>query len=90
MSRWFAIAAAVAFLSIPALVSADETRIPPEANWTATPSTPELVAIPQPRVASAAPEQITSGGYAQPDRPFLALTDQDASYQEVNATAMDE
>jgi hypothetical protein len=67
----------------------EETVIPPEANWSATPGTPELVAVSQPRVASAAPEQALEGKAAQPLRPFLALTDADAQYKAVNDTTME-
>jgi hypothetical protein len=41
MRQWLAIFAAVVFLALPAIVSAgEESVIPPEANWSPTPSTP--------------------------------------------------
>lgn len=87
MKQWFAMLAAVAFLSVPAMVTAnDEDRIPPEANWSATPPTPSVIAISQPRVVSTAPEQAIEAGAVQRSRAFFSLTEGDAKYQAVNKT----
>ena len=51
MKRMFAMFAILGLLTVPVLVSADETIIPPEANWSAVPATPPLVATPQKREA---------------------------------------
>jgi hypothetical protein len=46
MKLWLAIVAAVTLLTIPVMVHAgEETVIPPEAQWSATPGTPELVVV---------------------------------------------
>jgi hypothetical protein len=37
MKRWLVIFATLALLALPVGVGAQETRIPPEANWTPTP-----------------------------------------------------
>jgi hypothetical protein len=89
MKRWFAIVAAVAFLSLPVMVSADETRIPPETNWSATPGTPAVVAVTQPRTVSAAPEPAIETGAVQRSRSSFYLTEQDAQYKAVNETTME-
>jgi hypothetical protein len=74
MQRWMAIVAAVAFLAVPGMVSAgDETRIPPEANWSPTPPASSLVEIPQGQVASM-----------QASRGPLSLSAIEAEYQRVN------
>ena len=90
MKQWLAILAAVALLTVPVVVSAkDETITPPEANWSATPGTPELVAVPQPRVASSAPEQAITSGAVQQSRSSFYLTADDARYQAVNEETME-
>ena len=89
MKQWLAIVAAVAFLALPALAGADETRIPPEANWTATPGTPELVAVSQPRVVSSVPEPAAETGTVPRSRLSFSLTDADTQYKAVNETAME-
>jgi hypothetical protein len=53
MKRVFAMVAILGLLTVPVLVSADdETIIPPEANWSAVPPTPAIVAAPQQREAA--------------------------------------
>ena len=53
MKRVFALLVVLGLLIVPGLVRADdETIIPPEANWSATPPTPPLVAVEQPRTVS--------------------------------------
>jgi hypothetical protein len=90
MKRWFAMLAAVVVLTIPALVSAgEETVIPPEANWSATPGTPELVAVTQPRVASVATAQAVDLGVTPRSHAPVALTEADAQYKAVNETTME-
>jgi hypothetical protein len=89
MKQWFAIAAAVAFLVLPVMGSAnDDTIIPPEANWSAEPPTPaHLVPSPE-RTASSTSKQ---GQASDSPRPFSAqLSDEDAKYQAVNATTQDD
>jgi hypothetical protein len=84
MKQWLAIFAAVAFLALPSMVSAsEETVIPPEANWSPTPPTPAHLMVPQERVVSTAQEQVSDA----PRRSPAALSDQDAQYKAVNATA---
>jgi hypothetical protein len=88
MKQWLAMAAAVVFLALPIMVSAEgETVIPPEVNWSPTPATPELVAVTQPRVASAIPEQAIDA--ALRSRLPVALTEADAQYKAVNETTME-
>jgi hypothetical protein len=88
MQRWMAIVAAVAFLAVPGMVSAgDETRIPPEANWSPTPPASGLVEIPQGQVASMAHEQATDSprpATMQASRRPLSLSAIEAEYQRVN------
>ena len=87
MKQWLAVVAAVAFLALPAMVSAgEETRIPPEANWNPIPPTPAHLMVSQERVVSTAQEQASD----TPRRPVAALSDEDAEYQKVNATAHDD
>jgi hypothetical protein len=84
MKQWLAIFAAVAFLALPGMVRAsEETVIQPEANWSPTPPTPAHLMVPQERVVSTAQEQASD----TPSRSTAALTDQDAQYKAVNATA---
>jgi hypothetical protein len=91
MKQWLAILAAVAFLTLPAMVSADdETVIPPEANWSATPGTPEVVAVTQPRVVSTAPEQTIETGAASHSALSFSFNEQDARYRAANETAKEE
>jgi hypothetical protein len=86
MKQWLAIVAAVAFLALPAMGSAgEETPIPPEANWSPVPPTPEHLAVSQKRVASIAPEQASDilGPAAQ-------ARDEDTQYRMVNSTIHDD
>jgi hypothetical protein len=90
MKQWLAIVAAVAFLTVPAMVNADnETRMPPEANWSVTPGTPEVIAVPQPRVASTASEPAIDTGTVPRSHSLVALTEADAQYKAVNETTME-
>lgn len=64
MSRVFALLAVVGVLVVPVLVGAQdyadgEDRIPREANWSPVPATPPLLAVQQPRTASASPEPVS-------------------------------
>jgi hypothetical protein len=43
MKRLLVIFAALALLALPVIVGAEETRIPPEANWTPTPPARQTV-----------------------------------------------
>ena len=53
MRRALALIAMLGLLVVPGLASADdETIIPPEANWSAVPPTPAIVATPQKREAA--------------------------------------
>jgi hypothetical protein len=87
MKHWLMIFAAVASLALPAMVGAsDETDIPPEANWTATPPTPAHLAVSQERVVSTAQEQASD----TPRRSTAVATDNDAQYRAVDATLHDD
>jgi hypothetical protein len=90
MRQWMAIVAAVAFLALPGMVGAgDETRIPPEANWTPTPPASGAVDIPQGQVASMAHEQASDSPRpvaVQATRGPLALSATETEYQRVNPT----
>jgi len=91
MKQWFAMLAAVAFLALPVMVSAGEdTPIPPEANWSAT---PELSAGSLKQVVSTEPLQASDmprSMVGKPSRGTLALSDEDATYQQVNRTVHDD
>lgn len=94
MKQWLAIVAAVAFLALPAMVSAsDETIIPPEANWSSTPPASGLVAVPQKRVVSTEQEQATDisrpAAVRRGSTP-VALTPADAVYKAANETTIGE
>jgi hypothetical protein len=93
MKPWLAIVAAVACLTVPALVSAsDDTIIPPEARWSPAPPTPAQAMVPQERVVSTAPAQasdVSRPAVVQPTRSPLALTAQDAQYQMINRTMIE-
>jgi hypothetical protein len=94
MKQWLAIVAAVAFLALPAMVSAsDETIVPPEANWSSTPPASGLVGVPEKRMVSTEQEQATDSprpmAVRQSSTPF-ALTAADAMYKAVNETALAE
>jgi hypothetical protein len=88
--RWMAIVATVAFFALPGMVSAgDETRIPPEANWTPTPPASGSVDIPQGQVASMAHEQASDSPRPTPMQAAhgpLSLSATEAEYQRVNPT----
>ena len=87
MRQWLAIVAAPAFLALPAMGSAgEETPIPPEANWSPVPATPEHLAVSQKRVASIAPEQASDilGPAA------VQARGEDTQYRTVNTTVHDE
>lgn len=87
MKQWLAIVAAVAFLALPAVGSAgEETPIPPEANWSPVPPTPEHLAVSQKRVVSIAPEQASDilGPAA------VQASDENTQYQMVNPTIHDD
>jgi hypothetical protein len=90
MQQLMAIVAAVAFLALPGMVSAgDETRIPPEANWSPTPPASGLVEVPQEQVASTAYEQASDSprpATMQARRGPLSLSAAEAAYQRVNPT----
>jgi hypothetical protein len=87
MKQWLAILAAVAFLTLPAMLNAsDDTSIPPEANWSPIPSTPEVVTVAQPRLASSLPTQLADMGAVSPSSPSFSFTAEDAYYKAVNAT----
>jgi hypothetical protein len=88
MQRWMAIVAALAFLASPGMVSAgDETRIPPEANWSPTPPASGSATISQERVVSTAHEQASDSPRpaTMPERRGpLSLSAAEAEYQRVN------
>jgi hypothetical protein len=87
MKQWLAIFAAVAFLALPVMVSADDgTVIPPEANWSPTPPTPAHLMVPQERVVSTAQEQASDA----PRRSIPALSDEDSRYKAVNDTTRED
>jgi hypothetical protein len=90
MQQWMAIVAAMAFLALPVMVSAgDETRIPPEANWSPTPPASGLVETPQEQVASIAHGQASDSprpANMQATRGPLSLSATEAEYQRVNPT----
>jgi hypothetical protein len=72
MKRTVMFLAMLAVLAIPLMVQADETVIPPEANWTPTPpvrSTVDLVQLVQVLVANGV---ITDQDYAQLTQPQLS------------------
>jgi hypothetical protein len=88
MKQWFAIVAAVAFLALPVMGSADETKIPREANWSAVPPTPAHLVVSPERTASSTSKQ---GQASDSPRAFGAQpNDEDAKYQAVNATTQDD
>jgi hypothetical protein len=94
MKQWLAVVAAVAFFALPVMVSIadDDVSIPPEANWSPTPSTPAHLLAPEPRVVSIAQEQASDASRSavvQPSWGPLALTEQDAQYQRINLTTKD-
>jgi hypothetical protein len=43
MKRYLVIIAALAFLGLPVVAGAEETSVPPELNWTATPPARKIV-----------------------------------------------
>jgi hypothetical protein len=87
MKQWLAIFAAVAFLTLPAMVQAsDETEIPPEANWSPTPPTPAHLVVSEQRVVSTAQEQASD----TPRRATVRANNEDAKYQMVNSTVQDD
>jgi hypothetical protein len=90
MMQWFAMIAAVAFLTLPGMAGAgDETRIPPEAHWSATPPAPAVEDISQEQVVSTEHEQATDSprpATMQPRRGPLSLSGSEAQYQRVNPT----
>jgi hypothetical protein len=94
MKQWLAIVAAVAFLALPIMVSADDDMsLPPEANWTPTPPASGLVAVPEKRVVSTEQEQATDSPRPTAVRQSstsMALTPADAMYKAVNDTARGE
>jgi hypothetical protein len=86
MKQWLAMFAVVAFLMMPVLVSAnDDTKIPPEANWSATPPTPGVTALSQPRVVSTEQAQASDSVRSA----LQQAKDEDAKYQQVNRTVDD-
>jgi hypothetical protein len=88
MKQWFAMVAAVALLVLPVMGSADETKIPPEANWSAEPPTPAHLVVSPERTVSSTSKQ---GQASDSPRPFSAQpNDEDAKYQAVNATTQDD
>jgi hypothetical protein len=93
MKQWLAMVAAVACLTVPVLVSAnDDTIIPPEATWSPTPPTPAQVMVSQERVVSTAQAQasdVSRPAAVQPSRRPLALTEHDAQYQLINRTMIE-
>jgi hypothetical protein len=94
MKQWFAIVAAVAFFALPVMVSTadDDMSIPPEANWSPTPPTPAHLLSSERRVVSTAQEQasdVAGPAAVPPSRGPLALTAQDAQYQQINFSTKD-
>jgi hypothetical protein len=88
MKQWLAIVAAVAFLTLPAMVSAgEETIIPPEANWSPIPPTPAHLVVSQERVVSSMPQQAQASDNSWPSAG--QATDEDSRYQAVNVTVHD-
>jgi hypothetical protein len=89
MKQWLAVLAVVGSLILPTMVSADndETDIPPEANWTPTPPTPAVIAVPEKRVVTTEQEQATDSPRPASVRRSspLYLTEEDAKYQEVHS-----
>jgi hypothetical protein len=94
MKQWLAIVAALGFLAVPIMVSAgEETRIPPEANWTPTPPASGLVAESETRVVSTEPSQasdIPRPAAVRQSRTSFSLSEEDAKYQTVNRTVHDD
>ncbi|MGH8071267.1 MAG: hypothetical protein ACRERE_39765 [Candidatus Entotheonellia bacterium] len=94
MKQWLVIGAAVVFLALPVMVSAgEETVIPPEATWTPTPPTSGVVAESATRVVSTEPAQASDAlrpVAVKAGRGPLALTEQDAAFQQVNRTVHDD
>jgi hypothetical protein len=90
MKGWVVIMAAAAFLALPVMVSAGEdTRIPPEAQWSPTPPMPGLVEVPQERVVSTAHERASDNprpAAKQATRGPLSLSAADDEYQRVSRT----
>jgi hypothetical protein len=86
MKQWLAVVVAMAFLTLPAMVSAgEETVIPSEANWSPIPPTPTHLVVPQERVVS------TSKQASDNSWPSTAqASDEDSKYQMVNATTQDD
>jgi hypothetical protein len=86
MKQWLAIFAAVAFLTLPAMVHAgDETKIPREMNWSPTPPTPAHLVASEKRVVSTAQEQASDTSR----RAAVRASDEDAKYRMVNSTVDD-
>lgn len=92
MKQWLAIGAAVVFLALPIMVSAGEdTVIPPGATWTPTPPASGLVAVSETRVVSTEQASDMSRPAAmKASRGPLALSAEDAAYQQVNSTVHDD
>jgi hypothetical protein len=88
MQRWMAIVAAVAFLALPGMVSAgDETRSPPEANWSPTPPASGPGTVSQERMVSTAHEQASDSprpATMQERRGPLSLNAAETEYQRIN------
>jgi hypothetical protein len=70
MKRGLGVLVLLALLAVPVLVSAEvETIIPPEANWTSTPSVPAAIAVQEKRVAiTPQPQEMVSPAPAQTPR----------------------
>ena len=65
MKRLLVIFAALALLALPVIVDAEETRIPPEANWTPIPPARQTVDLGQLLQLLQAKGVITDQDYAQ-------------------------
>lgn len=78
MKRTFAMLAILGLLVVPVLASADETQIPPEANWTAIPPTPPLVAVEQSRTVST-PQEPTDVRSPAVTAPMSASVDDETA-----------
>jgi len=84
MTRYLAIFAMLGFLALPFMVGAEETSIPPEANWSPTPPARGTVPTPQKRAAIRPQEQARIGqsAVATPIEPSRQLAQEpDSSYR---------
>ncbi|MGH8065986.1 MAG: hypothetical protein ACRERE_12305 [Candidatus Entotheonellia bacterium] len=72
MKRSLVIFAALALLALPVIVGAEETRIPPETNWTPTPPAQRTVDPAQLVELLREKGVITTQDYAQLTRPQLS------------------